>query len=772
MSNPQNSTKIILSKWKGLEQRPDQSGLSNFIDALNVELFDGNIGRCKGRTNLLVGSNNIFDIVPNKILYSTSDYTSLVDYTYQLTDGDQTTIAIANVFSTSGAVMYIGTAIPVRRIFISVKTANNVSATLIVKYHNGNDGTWTNVQNLSDGTSVGGVTLAQSGFITFSTPPTSNFVAPFRPYASFTTYPGLTTLDLSPDLYWIQITTSTTLGTSTPTDLSEIYVQNDTTVDYGMLGSAGVIEYTSGDGSKSIISVSDLGVGPQLFEDNWAQISGFQLNSFFRFAGLIKYEINRNRLRVISIPFHLRRYTKYSKKITFAVFNGWLLGSGPTGHIWKYNGGDTADTLEALPGTDLQQQLPGAQGYLPFTPCGYFLEVYHNKLMIAGDPNSPTTFYGSMADNDITNIPSNATVGGPNVWPLNHVFSLPTEDGSPITGAAVINDRYVLFTKNSTWVFDEATIREVNGDIGCVAPGSIQKIDKNIFFLSANGIFITDSVNVSRISDKIDKIISEINWNSVEFCVVSAHDKFKHEYWLWLPVNGKSSNRVAVVFDYIKNDWRIVSNWYLFDDDSRLSISGMFDITAATSSTDSTGKPSIISVDRLGKLYQESSGENGSPAYAVFHQLSSQGEDGEEYSSFRSWYVNAGTDGGVLECIALRDGERFDQEINRRLNSIATNSEAVIKTINTQSSGVPSSGTQKKMSADPDTAYPITVHWPQLKKIKFSFGRNITKMQPCIHWIGKNETTLGSYTGYSSIGYTSTYIHDVQIEFVKKPGAR
>lgn len=69
------------------------------------------------------------------------------------------------VSSASTAALYIGAVRPLKGIKFYIGTANTSSGTATVYYWNGSS--WTQVSNLSDGTSSGGITMAQTGSMTF-----------------------------------------------------------------------------------------------------------------------------------------------------------------------------------------------------------------------------------------------------------------------------------------------------------------------------------------------------------------------------------------------------------------------------------------------------------------------------------------------------------------------------------------------------------------------------------------------------------------------------
>jgi len=336
----------------------------------------------------------------------------------------------------------------------------------------------------------------------------------------------------------------------------------------------------------------------------------------------------------------------------------------------------------------------------------------------------------------------------------------------------------VIFTASQTWVFDETSLKLANGDIGCIAPGSLQRIDQSVYFLSDQGVFLHDGVNPTLLSGPIEKTLKErVNWKAAAISAASAHYKKKGEYWLWLPINGEWQNQIAVVYNYLKGVWRVVGGWYPFDTTARRG-TNYHNTSAAFQAKDVRGRQALLSIDDSGTLWQEDVGKDDNgfiyPAYAVLHQLSSYSrflamaatDAGEDYVKFREWYLNIMMDGSWIEGVALEDGERFDQELDRRLSNVATNSEVVQKQALVQNS-VSANATQSQFNGA--GSWPTTPNFAQPKKIKLSFGRNVTKMNPVLHWPG-GKYLAGSYVNFQVAATGGVY--DLQISAKAQPGGR
>lgn len=748
----------LFANWKGIEERPQLADNTTVQQGFNVDFIDGTICRRKGRTLLMSPTS----FKPSVVLWQ-SGGTTWTDVTAACTDGDPTTAAITGAFNSANALV-IGAPFRFTGISFTLTSGNNTNVTTTSVLPSDYTVVFNSSFVITDTTIVASKSFAQSGTITWAASGWSSGsgwspgTGPIDPITA-----GGDKLNISRNLYYVTITSSNSVNVNI-SEISLLFTGSD---GIRLLGdSSGMSEFVTRSGDRYIVSVNSI---PSVNNDSHLGLPPD--------VKVLSYDLTTGTTSTVYIGPYGRKGTRRSAKTSFVTFNGFLIGSTPVGKLWKYDGTSSGE-LEAMAGNDYINGVVGARGYLNTAPLGKYLDVYHSKLMVAGSPVTPLTFYASMPDNDINNIPGAATVGGPNVWPIDTTYTIQTKEGDYITGTGVVNDRYVIFTRAQTWVFDETSLRLANGDVGCIAPGSVQRIDENIFFLSERGVFTHDSVNAKLISGPIEQTLGTmVNWKAVENSATSAHYASKGEYWLWLPINGDWQNKIAVVFNYIKQYWRIVGGWYPFDTNARIG-TNFHGVSAACQALGSDGRRKLLSINQNGDLYQEDTGydDNGFiyPAYAVLHQLSSWSNFlaqsasafGENYVMFREWYVNVTMDGGWLECIPLEDGERFDQELDRHLNGVALNSEWAQKQSFVQNAV---SSNQTQLNYGTVAGWPVNTPWSQPKKVKFSFRRNVTKIQPVLHWPGGQFVTNNYNTAQVA---AKTAIFDVQIGSFVKPGGR
>jgi hypothetical protein len=691
------------------------------------------------------GRHKILDtgiLSPTAVLYY--DGTILVDYTYQLTDGDLVTNAITGAFSTAGSFLLIGLPFKFGTATLTLTGVAAANTTLSTFVSSNTSFGWTPAPLVSDGTAVGGFTMKQSGSLGMNC-----HVAVWDPQGSAV---SVNDSGYIAPLYWLRIQTA---AITAGVNISEIRCY---LTDYDGTSlrseSQGMTEFVTRSGERLIVSTNDY---PSRFYETTA--------TYIPQSRVFYLDINRAQVKAIPIPPQFAQMASdISKPVSYVTFNGWLIGSTTNGYLWKWNG-TNCSALEAMAGMDLQNNIVGANAYLPQTPRGTQLDVYRNRLMVTCDPTSPLAFYASTEDNNLTIIPTSATIGGPNVWPLKYAFRVPGRDGDAIIGASVINDSYVILTRTQIWIFDDTAIKLTNANIGCIASGSIQRVNNVIYFLSDTGPMVTDGVNAIPLMDKVWKMMREqITWTAIQGCT-SAHDRTKGEYWLWLPINGETKNQMALVYNYNTGEYRVVAGWYLFDTDARRDANSVVhSVTASCEVIGSDGRRRLLTCDTSGIFWQEGTGQDDNgrlyPAYAIFRPISVN----ENYSSFADWFVSVKMDGQWLEAVQLPDGVRFDQEIDCRLSNVTGKADYCQKQALTSSS----------VATEPDNIYSSPPNWPvgqdinKEKKLRFSFRHHLTKMQPVLHWT-PGGFNAGSYTGNMTSGRGA--ITDIQIVLVPR-GAR
>lgn len=131
-----------------------------------------------------------------------------------------------------------------------------------------------------------------------------------------------------------------------------------------------------------------------------------------------------------------------------------------------------------------------------------------------------------------------------------------------ITGLGVLPNVLVVFTENTFWYMtgsdsDDFGRHELNPNVGCIAPHSIEVIDRDVFFLAKDGVYKANMAGTyDKVSGNIEDKIREINPIYYEECH-ATHDKQKHQYLLSVPVAPGTTNTRVFIYDYLFESWTV-----------------------------------------------------------------------------------------------------------------------------------------------------------------------------------------------------------------------
>lgn len=141
----------------------------------------------------------------------------------------------------------------------------------------------------------------------------------------------------------------------------------------------------------------------------------------------------------------------------------------------------------------------GAMGGTPPTAKYITTSTTGQRLFMAGDTSNIARLYWSA-------------LGNAEDWTTANdagFLDVRTDDGEPITGIREINGVLVIFKTSSTHILtgnapSNFTLRQINPEIGCVAPYSIGANDREIFFAANDGFYACNGTQLRKISRLID----------------------------------------------------------------------------------------------------------------------------------------------------------------------------------------------------------------------------------------------------------------------------
>ena len=127
------------------------------------------------------------------------------------------------------------------------------------------------------------------------------------------------------------------------------------------------------------------------------------------------------------------------------------------------------------------------------------------------------------------------------------------------------DDQLVVFNRNSIHTvknsldLGSSVSQVITSDIGCLARNSIQQIGNKLMFLSDNGVYALDFVDLYNLrgqdvplSSSIQGTISRINKDHADKAV-SAY--FDNRYYIAVPLDGSTTNNALLVYNFLNKQW-------------------------------------------------------------------------------------------------------------------------------------------------------------------------------------------------------------------------
>lgn len=198
-------------------------------------------------------------------------------------------------------------------------------------------------------------------------------------------------------------------------------------------------------------------------------------------------------------------------------------------------------------------------------PVGSMLEVYHDTLMIAGDPTSPSKLWYTAG---LDKFESFQLVDG-----AGNILVNP-EDGDRITGLINYKNNLFVFKNRSIYMFNFGTgssplaeISVVNPSIGCAARRTIRVVINDVFFLSPGGqiftlgyqqgvygVGVADLLRTNEVSIKVHPTLATINPAQIAQAA-AIYSSPNYKYILAYADGTATYNNKMMVFDTRYGAW-------------------------------------------------------------------------------------------------------------------------------------------------------------------------------------------------------------------------
>ena len=127
----------------------------------------------------------------------------------------------------------------------------------------------------------------------------------------------------------------------------------------------------------------------------------------------------------------------------------------------------------------------------------------------------------------------------------------------------VFNRNSIHTVKNSLSLADSVS-QVITSDIGCLARKSIQQIGNKLMFLSDNGVYALDFVDLYNLrgqdvplSASIQGTIERINQNHADKAV-SVY--FDNRYYLAVPLDDSTTNNALLIYNFLNKQWESIDS--------------------------------------------------------------------------------------------------------------------------------------------------------------------------------------------------------------------
>ena len=132
------------------------------------------------------------------------------------------------------------------------------------------------------------------------------------------------------------------------------------------------------------------------------------------------------------------------------------------------------------------------------------------------------------------------------------------------------DDQLVVFNRNSIHTvknsldLESSVSQVITSDIGCLARKSIQQIGNKLMFLSDNGVYALDFVDLYNLrgqdvplSASIQGTIERINQNHADKAV-SVY--FDNRYYIAVPLDNSTTNNALLIYNFLNKQWESIDS--------------------------------------------------------------------------------------------------------------------------------------------------------------------------------------------------------------------
>jgi hypothetical protein len=281
-------------------------------------------------------------------------------------------------------------------------------------------------------------------------------------------------------------------------------------------------------------------------------------------------------------------------------------------------------------------------------PAGSIVEIFQDRLMVAGVPKYPTRVYWSEP----------GQLGSFNQF--SSYVDADLDEGDPITGLEPIQTVLGVLTNDGRLAMSPSGnasapffLTRLYGDQGAVSSGAIVPIEGGLVIAGERDIYVWDGASSSSISSprgegatSIETLIRTGIEDARRAQISAAHHRSRNQVWFAYPSSGATRNDRVLVYDTSLNIWSVYS----------MSMEALMEV-------EGSDEQSWIYGGSWGRIYKLDSGDWDGPSVAVggitdsgttttLTHTSSSWTPGEWRGLFVSWYD---VDAQVVRRARIRD---------------------------------------------------------------------------------------------------------------------
>lgn len=182
-------------------------------------------------------------------------------------------------------------------------------------------------------------------------------------------------------------------------------------------------------------------------------------------------------------------------------------------------------------------------GIIAFTLVPRYLDIYQNRLFMAGFSSVPSSVYFSE-------------LGEPEGVAAESFFEVRTNDGDRVTALKSYQNSLMVFKERSFSRLtgdnpDNFFLAEISDQYGCVSNRATAVYRDTLLFLDTAGIVSFNGANIAVMSERVEPIFDAMNIAAARDNAVAIHNRDRHEVWFAIPCNGSTINNCIIVYNYL-----------------------------------------------------------------------------------------------------------------------------------------------------------------------------------------------------------------------------